>query len=76
MKKYSILMIYANAVNCYNKVTHSIVSLRTQYFYFELIHLVILFKAIQTTKILLRTYFGVSNALYTKEGDRLFEEVA
>ena len=58
----------ADATNCYNRVAHPYDSLCSQYFGMDICYLLVLFKEIQNMKMHLRTAFGVSSSLYTREG--------
>ena len=70
-----MITIYADATNCYDRVVHLFASLYTQYFRLDLSYLVVLFRAIQSMKMFLRTTFGVSKHYYSGDDDRLFQGV-
>ena len=72
MRKLLMITICADATNCYDKVTHPFASLCAQYFRLNLSYLVVLFRAIQSMKMFLRTAFRVSKNYYSGNDDRLF----
>ena len=72
MRKLPMITICADATNCYDRVAHPFASLYIQYFGLELSYLVVLFRAIQSMKMFLRTTFGVSKNYYSGNNDRLF----
>ena len=57
--------ICADATNCYDRVAHPFASLCAQYFGLELTYLTILFRAIQSMKMFLRTSHGISTTYYS-----------
>jgi hypothetical protein len=75
MRKLSMITICADATNYYDRVTHPFASLYAQYFELDLSYLVVLFRAIQSMKIFLRTAFGVSENYYSGDNNRPFQGV-
>ena len=65
-----MITICADVTNCYDRVAHPFASLCAQYFGLELSYLVVLFRAIQSMKMFLRTEFGVSENYYSSDDDK------
>ena len=65
-----MITICTDATNCYDRVAHPFASLCAKYFGLELSYLVVLFRAIQSMKMFLRTAFGVSENYYSGDDDR------
>ena len=75
MRKLPIITICADATNYYDRVAHPFASLCAQYFGLDLSYLVVLFRAIQSMKMFLRTAYGVSEHYYSGDDDRPFQGV-
>ena len=75
MMKLPMITIYTDVTNCYDRVAHPFASLCTQYFGLDLSYLVVLFRAIQSMKMFLRTAFGVSEHYYSGDDDRPFQGI-
>ena len=75
MRKLPIITICADTTNCYNRVAHPFASLCAQYFGLDLSYLVVLFRAIQSMKMFLRTAFRVSEHYYSGDNNRPFQGV-
>ena len=70
-----MITICADATNCYDRVAHPFASLCAQYFGLDIAYLVVLFRAIQSMKMFLRTSFGVSKDFYSGNEGRPFQGV-
>ena len=68
-----MITICADGTNCYNRVAYLFASMCVQYFGVELSYLVVLFRAIQSMKMFLRTAFGVSKSCYSDNEGRPFQ---
>ena len=75
VRKLPMITICADATNCYDRVAHPFASLCAQYFRLDLSYLVVLFRAIQSMKMFLRTAFGVSEHYYSGDDDRPFQGI-
>ena len=64
-RKLPTVTMCADATYYYDRVAHPYASLCSQYFGLEIFYLLVLFKAIQSMKMHLRTAFGVSSSFYT-----------
>lgn len=65
VRKLPTATICADATNCYDRVAHPFASLCAQYFGLEITYLTILFRAIQSMKMFLRTSHGISTTYYS-----------
>ena len=59
------VFISADAINCYDLVTHPFISLTTPYFGVHINYILVLLKAIQNMTMHLQTTFGVSASSYS-----------
>ena len=67
IRKLHTVTTCVDATNCYDRVAHPYASLCSQYFGLEICYLLVLFKAIQSIKMHLRTAFSVSTSFYTSD---------
>ena len=74
-RKLLIVTICADATNSYDRVAHPFTSLGAQYFRLEISCLAVLFRKIQSMKMLLRTSYGVSDSHYSGDEDKLCQGV-
>ena len=65
VRKAPTITVCADATNCYDRVAHLFASLCAQYFGLEITYLTILFQAIQSMKMFLRTSHGISTTYYS-----------
>ena len=75
IRKLPTIIICADATNCYNRVAHPFASLCAQYFGLDIIYLAVLFRAIQSMKMFLRTSHGVSENYYSDNEGQLFQGI-
>ena len=73
VRKLPMITICADATNCYDRVAHPFASLCAQYFGLEVSYLAVLFRAIQSMKMFLRTSYGISQTAYSGEEGRPFQ---
>ena len=57
VRKLPMIAICADATNCYDRVAHPFASIYSQCFGLELSYLIVIFKAMQSMKMFLRTSF-------------------
>ena len=74
-RKHPMITIYTDATNYYDRVAHLFASLCTQYFGLETSYLAVLFRAMQSMKMFLRTSCGISQTSYSEEEGRPFQGV-
>ena len=75
VRKLPSVTICADATNCYDRVAHPFASLCAQCFRLELTYLTILFRAIQSMKMFLRTSHGISTTYYSDTIGQPFQGV-
>ena len=75
VRKLPMATICADATNCYDRVAHPFASLCAQYFGLELTYLTVLFQAIQSMKMFLRTSHGISTNYYSDTIGQPFQGV-
>ena len=75
VRKLPMVTICADATNCYDRVAHPFASLCAQYFGLELTYLTVLFQAIQSMKMFLRTSHGISTNYYSDTIGQPFQGV-
>ena len=75
VRKRPTATICADATNCYDRVAHPFASLCAQYFGLELTCLTMLFRAIQSMKMFLRTSHGISTTYYSDTIGQPFQGV-
>ena len=75
VRKLPIITICADATNCYDRVAHPFASICAQYFRLDIMYLAVLFRAIQSMKMFLRTLHGVSENYYSDNEGQPFQDV-
>ena len=75
VRKLLTITICADATNCYDRVAHLFASLCAQYFRLDIMYLAVLFRAIQSMKIFLRTSHGMSENYYSDNEGQPFQGV-
>ena len=75
IRKLPTVTICADATNCYDRVAHPFASLCAQYFGLEITYLTVLFRAIQSMKMFLRTSHGISTNYYSDTDGQPFQGV-
>ena len=75
VRKLLTIIIYADAMNCYDRVAHPFASLCAQYFGLDIMYLAVLFRAIQSMKMFLCTSHSVSENYYSDNEGQPFQGV-